>query len=220
MRRLIVSLLIAVTAATLLFLLIRNNENPRPNTDTGHAPAPNTTPPTQPTPPKQLEPVAPPVPFAEIPKGTRPVPGAVPDDRFTRLDDGRSISNEGYAAARALHQPDTTVEDDLDQIEAVIALYTWAFQELPEGGENYEMMTALTGDNPHQMIFFPPDHGSFDSEGNLLDRWGTPYFFHKISDQELDVVSAGPDRRLWTVDDVGLGRTEDYSGEYNTAASN
>lgn len=219
MRPLIISLLVAAAAA-LLFLLLRNDGEPRHSDRADHSKITGDIPSSQSSPPTQLEPVAPPVPFSEFPDGTRAIPGTIADDRFTRLDDGRSISNEGYAAARALHQPNSTVEDDLDQLDAVLALYTWAFQELPEGGENYELMTALTGDNPHQMIFFPPDHGSFDEQGNLLDRWGTPYFFHKISDQDLDVVSPGPDRRLWTIDDVSLGRTEDYSGEYDTTASN
>jgi hypothetical protein len=38
-----------------------------------------------------------------------------------------------------------------------------------------------------------------------LDRFGTPYFFHPISETRIDVRSAGPDRKLWTEDDVWLG---------------
>ena len=134
----------------------------------------------------------------------------VPDDRFTRLDDGRTLSNEGYASARKLHGPELPPGDDIQLLSPVFALYQWAYKEVPEGGDNYELMMPLTGKNPHRIVFFPPGHESFDSEGNLLDRWGTPYFFHKMSDQVLDIVSAGPDRRMGTADDLGLGLTEAY----------
>jgi hypothetical protein len=152
----------------------------------------------------------PPVTGKELPQGVHVVPSVISDARFTRLDDGRSLSNEGYAAARALHQPETPPQEDLEQLNAVFDLFLWAYRELPEGGENHEMMARLTGENSHQVIFFPPDHESFDAEGALLDRWGSPYFMHKISGQQVDIVSSGPDRELWTTDDLRIGPTDDF----------
>lgn len=145
-----------------------------------------------------------------LPAGTRVVPGKIEDHRFTRLDDGRSIANEGYEAVRVLHQKDLSPEEDLERLEMVMGLYQWAYKSVPEGGENYEIMAGLTGDNPHRIIFFPPDHAALDPDGNLRDRWGTPYFFHKLTGQLVDISSAGPDRRFGTDDDFTLGHTATY----------
>jgi hypothetical protein len=35
-----------------------------------------------------------------------------------------------------------------------------------------------------------------------VDRWGTPLYFHAISRDRLEVRSAGPDKVMWTEDDV------------------
>ena len=45
--------------------------------------------------------------------------------------------------------------------------------------------------------------------GQLLDRFGNPYYFHPVSEQMIEIRSAGPDGKLWTNDDVAL---EDETG--------
>jgi hypothetical protein len=35
-----------------------------------------------------------------------------------------------------------------------------------------------------------------------VDRWDTPYFFHQMSASHMEVRSAGPDKMLWTSDDI------------------
>ena len=75
----------------------------------------------------------------------------------------------------------------------------------PVGSESAELLDKLMGANAKRMIFFPRDHPDLNADGALLDRWGTPYYFHPLSAQEMDVRSAGPDRRLWSDDDLSLG---------------
>ncbi len=133
-----------------------------------------------------------------------------PDPRFERLADGRSIVTESAKAAAAMHNPDTDPQTDLEALESMFSLYRWAYKYVPEGGDNRELVSALLGDNPKNLVFLPAKHAKLNADGELLDRWGTPYFFHKISDQVIDVISAGPDRRLWSSDDLGLGHTETY----------
>ena len=41
-----------------------------------------------------------------------------------------------------------------------------------------------------------------NAQGQLVDRWGAPLFFHALGHGEFQVRSAGPDRRLWTADDI------------------
>lgn len=148
---------------------------------------------------------------AGAPRAVSPGPNTVssaasPDARFKRLPDGRSEYRESVAIAQRLAEPTGEAALDLEAVESLFGAYLWAFKELPEGGENHEVVAGLTGDNPKRVIFIPPDHPRLDARGNLLDRWGTPYFFHKQSESELEIVSAGPDRRLWSGDDLKLTR--------------
>ena len=69
-------------------------------------------------------------------------------------------------------------------------------------GSNAEIMAALMGGNPKGAMFAPTEGQSLNSSGELVDRWGTPYFFHQLSATEMEVRSAGPDRRMWTADDI------------------
>jgi hypothetical protein len=36
----------------------------------------------------------------------------------------------------------------------------------------------------------------------LIDRWGTPYFFHALSGEHMEIHSAGPDRQFHSADDL------------------
>ena len=138
-----------------------------------------------------------------------------PDERFERLPDGRSLYLPSVNMAKTLNTAEDP-QEDLDVIESMFDQYKWAYKFLPEGGENSELTAALTGQNPKKVIFLQPGSVPMNAEGELLDRWGTPYHFHKISDQIIDIVSAGPDRRLWSGDDLSLGHTEEYESSIDS----
>jgi hypothetical protein len=70
-------------------------------------------------------------------------------------------------------------------------------------GTNPEITAALSGKNPKQINFLAGQPGvSIGANGELLDSWGTPYFFHQLSATEMEIHSAGPDRIMWTSDDL------------------
>ena len=69
-------------------------------------------------------------------------------------------------------------------------------------GSNAEIMKAMMGGNPKQARLGPPEGQTVNGEGELVDRWGTPIFFHQMSATEMEIRSAGPDRKLYTSDDV------------------
>lgn len=69
-------------------------------------------------------------------------------------------------------------------------------------GSNAEITAALTGGNPLRLALLAPNHPAINRAGELCDRWGTPFFFHSESARRMEVRSAGPDRKLWTDDDV------------------
>ena len=82
-----------------------------------------------------------------------------------------------------------------------IRLYGSTFGGNPVG-TNPEITRALQGENPKQINFLKDDGNRVNSQGELVDAWGTPYFFHQLSGTEMEIRSAGPDRVLWTDDDL------------------
>ena len=50
--------------------------------------------------------------------------------------------------------------------------------------------------------FLPATHPALDARGRLVDRWGVPLFFHALGGGRYELRSAGPDRILWTADDI------------------
>jgi len=70
-------------------------------------------------------------------------------------------------------------------------------------GTNPEITAALNGENPRQVKFLNAESGHrINGRGELVDAWGTPFFFHQISGSEMEIRSAGPDRKMYTSDDL------------------
>jgi hypothetical protein len=116
--------------------------------------------------------------------------------------DGRILWPGAAIASQQLNSADQSANEDLDVVRAVITDYHKVFGQVPEGGLNEEITRALGGDNPKHIVFLNPNKAALSASGELLDRWGTPYFFHKLSRNVIDLRSAGPDRNLWTPDDI------------------
>lgn len=103
--------------------------------------------------------------------------------------------------ADELNSEENSIDEDLKIVDSVFERYREEFGENPVG-LNEEMVARLTGANPKQIAFLPADHPSINNEGQLTDRWGTPFHFHQISGTFLEIISAGPDRQVWTDDDT------------------
>lgn len=70
-------------------------------------------------------------------------------------------------------------------------------------GVNAEITAQLSGQNSKHANFINPEDGMrINSNGELVDPWGTPYFFHQLSAHEMEIHSAGPDKIMWTTDDL------------------
>jgi hypothetical protein len=70
-------------------------------------------------------------------------------------------------------------------------------------GTNPEITRQLLGDNPRHISFIDPSAGMrVNADGELVDAWGTPYFFHQLSGSDMEIHSAGPDKIMWTSDDI------------------
>jgi hypothetical protein len=70
-------------------------------------------------------------------------------------------------------------------------------------GTNPEITSQLSGNNPRHINFINPQAGMrINENGELIDPWGTPYFFHQLSGTDMEIHSAGPDRIMRTMDDL------------------
>lgn len=95
-----------------------------------------------------------------------------------------------------------TAFDDVQTVQVLLDEFCRAFGAMPTGELNDEIVRRLQGENPKGIAVLPKAHPSISAEGELLDRWGTPYRFHPESSWHMSIRSAGPDREMWTADDV------------------
>jgi hypothetical protein len=90
---------------------------------------------------------------------------------------------------------------DFDKVSLMIRDYRTLAGENPVG-TNAEIMQAVMGGNPKGAQLGPPEGQTLNGNGELIDRWGTPYFFHQLSKDLMEIHSAGPDRRMGNEDDL------------------
>jgi hypothetical protein len=125
----------------------------------------------------------------------RPGANAVPVDL-------RNLERD-FPIVAPLNRPDSTVARDLETLALVFD--SWRSNFPREGnpvGENVDITAALSGDNPLGFVLIPRNHPAINAAGELCDRWGTPFRFHQVSGQVMEVRSAGPDRTFATADDA------------------
>ncbi len=93
-------------------------------------------------------------------------------------------------------------EKALEIVQRAVHQYGEMFGGNPVG-TNPEITSQLTGNNPKQINFLSSQPGMhINASGELVDAWGTPYFFHQLSGSEMEIHSAGPDKMMWTSDDL------------------
>ncbi|MEP4077961.1 hypothetical protein [Haloferula sp.] len=125
------------------------------------------------------------------------------DKRFTRFTDGTIHFAQSFATSRKLHKaPDPRV--DLELVTQLLDDYRLVYKENPVGTDNAEIVAQLLGKNSKKIFFIDPALSAINANGELLDRWGSPYVFHPLRSDLMDVRSIGPDRTLWTDDDMSL----------------
>ncbi len=105
---------------------------------------------------------------------------------------------QNYASAS------TRPEDDLQAMaHAFSNLLLLAKGDAPfRMGANEEFAAALLGKNSAKEVFLKAPHACLNDKAQLIDRWGTPLFFHVRDASRIDIRSAGPDRTMWTADDL------------------
>jgi hypothetical protein len=138
---------------------------------------------------------------------SRPPSGAMGPDKAS-VPEARTerppLAGESRLADE-LNVPAGTIQRDLKILNEVFETWQTNFPRTGNPvGENVEITAALTGSNEHRFAFIPPSHRAINARGELCDRWGTPFRFHQLSGQHMEIRSAGPDRKFLTEDDALL----------------
>jgi len=135
---------------------------------------------------------------------TTPRPPSAPEKaRETAPARPPTESGGESALARDLNSPAGNIQSDLRIVLEVVDAFRTNFpREGNPVGSNAEITATLTGANRLGLALIPRGHRAINAAGELCDRWGTPLFFHAESGRRMEVRSAGPDRRMWTEDDV------------------
>jgi hypothetical protein len=116
-----------------------------------------------------------------------------------------SSPTERSTLADALNSSKTDIRADLRLVSEVLDTFRTNFpREGNPVGTNAEIVAVLTGRNKLKLALIPPDHPAINKEGELCDRWGTPFFFHAESGTRMTIESAGPDKKRHTADDVAF----------------
>ena len=139
---------------------------------------------------------------ARIPAATPPeafAPGAPPRLLPPRPADP---ARPALAWARFL-AADGSPAEDLTALNDLVVGYLQAGQGATRRliGCNEDLVPALTDSAALGDVALPPDHPAI-WDGKLIDRWGTPWQVHPLAADKIELRSAGPDRRLYTADDL------------------
>ena len=110
---------------------------------------------------------------------------------------------ERSTLADLLNAPSKNIRDDLRVVSEILETFRTNFPRTGNPvGTNAEITAVLAGNNKLQLALIPADHPAINRyTGELLDRWGTPFFFHAESGSRMEIRSAGPDKKHHTADD-------------------
>ena len=150
-----------------------------------------------------------PTPPASIPTGVvAAVPAVLPEPSARPVTlrpltatqpPGTAATTIPAAAGKTESPAAISQQSALETLRVAVRLYGSMFGGNPVG-TNVEITRALLGANPKKARLL--DDYRLNETGELIDGWGTPYFFHQLSGQETEIRSAGPDRQMWTSDDI------------------
>jgi hypothetical protein len=145
-------------------------------------------------------------PAAVMPHADQPAQDPEPPSALSDTVDNRQAHSPSHTALETAPGPELapglTPVAVLQNLRTTFHNYAARLGGNPVG-TNPEITASLNGSNPRHIVFLNADDGArINDAGELVDNWGTPYFFHQLSRREMEIHSAGPDRKLWTADDL------------------
>lgn len=162
---------------------------------------------------KAAPPPAPPKPVAPV----QDLPDTAP--RVMQNFSAGGVDAALQAQADELHNEQNPPLRDLEIVAGFIETYAKGTGGQPVG-DNSDITAALTGTQfPGQKArVFPQGHRAVRN-GQIVDRWGEPMWFHPNSGNSMEIRSGGPDKQLFTQDDIILNPSPDGFGATPASSS-
>ena len=133
-----------------------------------------------------------------VPASPAPSTGAIVRPRY--VDSSPAIS-----VAAELNSPGHDISRDLSLLNDLLTDWRLNFPNYGNPwGENAEITAALSGENSLGLRLIPRNHPAINTDGELADRWGTPFRFHALAGDRMEIRSAGSDKKFGTPDDAIL----------------
>jgi len=154
--------------------------------------------------PGRLPPAAPSTASVSTP-ATLPVPAA-PAPPAGTIERPRFVdSSPVVSVAAELNSPRHDIVRDLSLLNDLLTDWRLNFPNVGNPwGDNAEITAALTGENSLGLRLIARSHPAINADGELVDRWGTPFRFHALAGDRMELRSAGPDKKFGTPDDALL----------------
>lgn len=110
----------------------------------------------------------------------------------------------GETILRDYANPKLPPENDLTLISRLMDNFTLLVKSAADRplSANEDWAAAFRGMNPAHERFLPDQSIALNAQGQLVDRWGSPLFFHALGGKRFELRSAGPDKKMWTADDL------------------
>lgn len=131
-------------------------------------------------------------PLASQPHSQAPVPGP------------GTPARPGDAILQSYASPGTTPRDDVTSLAHAMQNFLLLEKQAAQGplADNEDWAKVLLGKGRLREPFLSASQAVFNVKGQLVDRWQTPLFVHALGAGRFELRSAGPDRKLWTDDDI------------------
>lgn len=112
-------------------------------------------------------------------------------------------SSAADSAGARLLAADGSPREDLAALLDLVdtLLQTVPVMQRPPLGFDTDLARALADPDLMGEAALPANHPALRA-GRLVDRWGSPWLVHPLSSDVIQLRSAGPDRRLFTADDL------------------
>jgi len=127
---------------------------------------------------------------------------------------GESILR-GYAETNLPPENDLTLMSRLME-NSLLLLKSAANRPL---SANEDWADLFRGKNAAHEEFLPVQHVALNDRGQLVDRWQTPLFFHALGNGRYEIRSAGPDKAMWTGDDLQRNANGTFLRETNQSST-
>lgn len=156
-----------------------------------------------------------PTPVPEEPKTVVAVSSPAPSTPRVIKATPTPLPGAGSPLAAELNSAAHGPEEDVEILFNLLRQYQRRLRKKqgPPIGDDIDLARAMTGRNPMKAVIIPANHPALTADGHLRDRWGTPYFIHPRGYGAFEIRSAGPDRKLFTGDDLVANPARSVSNE-------